>query len=263
METTEPARHNTLFPNVLAGLIIGFTEIIVAVSLASLVFSGTMNSYLARGIAAMLVTVVVHLVITGLFSSFKNAISSIQDNPVVVLSVSVVALLGSNPLASDELFATVIALILTMTLLTGVFLVLLGTFRLGGLVRYIPYPVIGGFLAGTGWLLAQGGIGSMISYPLNLTTLGNLFAADQLGLWFPGTVFGLLLFFAVQRLNHWAVLPAMLLGGLVLFYVVLLFSGTSIEQAIANGLLLGNLGDRSIWQPLPLGELTQADWGAI
>ena len=38
------------------------------------------------------------------------------------------------------------------TLLTGLVFWLLGHFRLGGLVRFLPYPVVGGFLAGTGWL---------------------------------------------------------------------------------------------------------------
>ncbi len=37
----------------------------------------------------------------------------------------------------------------------GISLWMLGFFRLGRLVRYVPYPVIGGFLAGTGWLLVD------------------------------------------------------------------------------------------------------------
>ena len=32
----------------------------------------------------------------------------------------------------------------------------LGAFRLGGLMRFIPYPVIGGFLAGSGLLILVG-----------------------------------------------------------------------------------------------------------
>ena len=29
---------------------------------------------------------------------------------------------------------------------------------MGKLIRFVPYPVVGGFLAGTGWLLFKGGI---------------------------------------------------------------------------------------------------------
>lgn len=37
----------------------------------------------------------------------------------------------------------------------------LGVFRLAGLVRFLPYPVAGGFGSGTGWLLFVGGISTM------------------------------------------------------------------------------------------------------
>ncbi len=51
-----------------------------------------------------------------------------------------------------------IAATLVVTVLCGVVFALLGRFRLGNLVRFVPYPVVGGFLAGTGWLLFKGGI---------------------------------------------------------------------------------------------------------
>ncbi len=44
------------------------------------------------------------------------------------------------------------------TALTGVVLWGLGRFRLGALVRFVPFPVIGGFLAASGWLLVTGGV---------------------------------------------------------------------------------------------------------
>ena len=59
-----------------------------------------------------------------------------------------------------------------MTLLTGITFLVLGTFRLGNLVRFVPYPVVGGFLAGTGWLLLKGGIGVASSIELHLRTFG-------------------------------------------------------------------------------------------
>ena len=47
--------------------------------------------------------------------------------------------------------ATVIAAFMVTTLVTGLFL-LLGRLKLGNLVRYIPYPVTGGFFAGIGYI---------------------------------------------------------------------------------------------------------------
>ena len=51
-----------------------------------------------------------------------------------------------------------IAATLVVTVLCGAVFFALGKFKLGNLVRFVPYPVVGGFLAGTGWLLLKGGI---------------------------------------------------------------------------------------------------------
>ena len=40
-----------------------------------------------------------------------------------------------------------------MTLLAGAVMFLIGALRWGQLLRFVPYPVVGGFLAATGWLL--------------------------------------------------------------------------------------------------------------
>ena len=44
------------------------------------------------------------------------------------------------------------------TLVTGMLLFAIGALRLGQLLRFVPYPVIGGFLAASGWLLISGSV---------------------------------------------------------------------------------------------------------
>ena len=73
------------------------------------------------------------------------------------------------------------------TVLTGVFFFVLGRFRLGGLVRYLPYPVIGGFLAGTGWLLVRGSVGVMADVPLGFAMLGALASPEVAVRWLADT----------------------------------------------------------------------------
>jgi sulfate permease, SulP family len=46
------------------------------------------------------------------------------------------------------------------------------------------------------------------------------------------------------------------------FYVGLLLSGTSIDTARQQGLLIGAISEGSVWQ-LPFADLLQADWGAV
>ena len=54
---------------------------------------------------------------------------------------------------------------------------------MAGLIRFIPYPVVGGFLAGTGWLLVQGAFGVVAHLPLDFGNLSALCAAPALRQW--------------------------------------------------------------------------------
>jgi sulfate permease, SulP family len=225
-----PTLLSRLLPNITAGLVIGFIEVIFSVSIASLIFSGPLKPYLPRGIAVVLVTSTLCMLISAVFARVDEVISGLQENPAVLLTLAA-ASLGGVLAGGSDLLPTVLMLILVTTLLTGLFMLLLGVFRLGGLMRYIPYPVIGGFMAGTGWLLAQGSIGIMADYPLELDTLGRLMQPDQLLLWIPGVVFGLVLFFGIHGINHYTAMPGLMIGGLIVFFVLLLIGGMSIDQA--------------------------------
>ncbi len=247
---------------IVAGLVIGFIEVIIALSLASLIFTGELQPALPRGIGVMLITGAVHMVLTAGFSSVSSTVSSTQDHPATLLAVAIAALVAQMPTGPTTV-STVFVLILVTTLLAGVFVTLLGAFRLGRLVRYIPYPVIGGFIAGAGWLLAQGSIGAMAAYPLSFATLPDLLNPDQLLLWGPGVIFALVLFFGLRLIKHTLTLPTLLIGGLVVFFAALWFTGTSIESATARGMLLGSSGEHVLWVPLPLDDVARADWTVI
>ncbi len=251
-------------PGVTAGLLSGITEVFFAISLAALVFSGDLSQHLTYGIGIAFFTGMVTIAAVSLFSSLPGVIAGIQDSPNVVLAATVAALAGTLVVSSvEERFAAVVATIVLATLLTGVFLFLLGAFRLGKLVRFIPYPVVGGFLAGTGWLLTLGAVELLADAPLTLAGLPALFQADTLAHWLPGLAFGLALLVAVQRVDHWLVLPGMLLGSIAVFYIILAVTGTPLAEAAAQGWMLSAMPEQSVWQPPNPAILLAADWGAI
>jgi len=156
----------------------------------------------------------------------------------------------------------VLIAIAVSTFLTGGFLLAMGVFKLGGLVRYIPYPVVGGFLAGTGLLLAQGSIGAMADYPLTVSNLPALLKTDQIILWLPGVFCAAVLFLGLRNIKHSLAMPLLLIGLLVLFYLGLSISDVSIERARQMGLLLGQVGAVQ-WRPPSPALLLAADWRAI
>jgi SulP family sulfate permease len=257
-------RPKNLLPSLTSGIVLGISEVIFAISLGSLVFSGKLAVYFPYGVGAALVTAATVMIVTALTSKIPGVIGSTQDGSSVILAVIAAALVGAVRVTSSQgLLATVLVAISLTTLLTGIVFLTLGFFKLGGLVRFVPYPVVGGFLAGTGWLLATGSFGVMTQYSLNLANLPALFQSAQLIQWIPGVLFALALFFGLRRFQHFLAMPAILLGSIAVFYLVLLVTGTSIESATTQGLLLGKVSGEAIWQPLALNNLLTADWAAI
>ena len=67
------------------------------------------------------------------------------------------------------------------TALTGILLLALGLTRAGGAIRFIPYPVIGGFLSATGWLMVNGAVRVITDHGLSPSTFKVLVSAATLG----------------------------------------------------------------------------------
>ena len=67
-----------------------------------------------------------------------------------------------------------IAVTVVVTVLTGVVFLVLGMCKRGNLIRFVPYPVVGGFLAGAGWLLLKGGLDVASGILPSVATFGEL-----------------------------------------------------------------------------------------
>jgi SulP family sulfate permease len=256
-------RPQRLLPILTVALISGLVVTTYQISFGSLIFSGDLSAYLSRGIGFCLMGAVLIGGIEALLSSNPGmeAIPTVGSAVIVAtMAAGISQELSSSP---DQVFPTVTAAITVASLLTGGTFLALGWFRLGNLIRYIPYPVIGGFLAGTGWLVASGSLKTMAGIPLSLANLGQLAQAEALLLWLPGVIFGVALLLIVRRFKHYLITPLMILGAAALFYLVLWRSGTSIQQAIQLGLLFKPFPPGALWQPPPLGELASVDWSAI
>lgn len=141
------------FANILSGSLIALVNISVAVSVAALLFAQTDPRLMVPGIAILLIGTLVTGLGGSLFSHFHSVICSPRNGLVPVFAVMVTGIyasFGSEYSIAAE--ATIIAAFMVTTLVTGLFLLLLGRLKLGNLVRYIPYPVTGGFFAGIGYI---------------------------------------------------------------------------------------------------------------
>ena len=253
-----------LFSELVAGVLIAIIEIIFAVSFGSLIFRNQLSSHLSVGIGLVLVTTAILMIVISLLSRIPGVIGTAQDGPVVILAVMAASLVAVLSTKGEQVqITTLLVTIAVASLLTGFFLLALGYFKLGGLARFIPYPVMGGFLAGTGWLLVQGSFGVMAGFTLTIKQIPALLQSDQIILWLPGVAFGIILFWGLRHIRHFLTLPGLLVGAILVFAFALFVTSTTSAEAASRGLLLGTVAQEVSWQPLGMDSLMSADWGAI
>jgi SulP family sulfate permease len=257
-------KPDILFPSITAGLIASIVTISLEISLAALIFSGDLDQFLAGGIGLMLFGAFAVGIVIALTTSLPGMVGLPQDTPAAIMALVAgaigVSMRGQSPQA---VYTTVVAAMSLTSILTAVFFLLLGWFKASGFVRYIPYPVVGGFLAGTGYLLVMGAFGVMLDKPLTLASLPQLFRADNLILWMPGAIFAITLLLVLRRWNHFLITPGAIILATALFYGYLWVAGIPVSEATSRGLLLGPFPAGGLYHPISLSALGLIDWGAI
>jgi len=201
-------KPDRLVPALSTGLVIGILMVMIAVSFAALIYAGDLSSFASSGIGFILMGTAIVSAVVALLGSHPSAIAIDQDISAAILALVAASTLGAIPAATPEQkFATIVILVIGSTLTTGLLFLLLGRYRLGDLIRFLPYPVVGGFLAGTGWLLATGAIGVMA----DATSGVALWQPETLARWLPGLVLALALLLVLKRYRHFLILPGMFL----------------------------------------------------
>src|SRR5258708_2723500 len=221
-----------------AGVVVAIFNILASASFAALIFAGPLEPYVSSGIYMALLTALVVGAVVALTSSCQGAIAIPEGRVAPILALLAASICAEMPDGTPEQKClSVLSAIVLVTVITGLFLFLLGRLRLGNLIRYIPYPVIGGFLAGSGWLLVKGAFRVMTGITLSMHDLPAFARPEVLIHWLPGLLFGALLFFGFRRLRHPLTLPVLLVGAILVFWVSELGSGGSVAIARQNGWL--------------------------
>jgi len=177
-----PGSKSLLFglgPNLAGGTICALVTLSYALSYAAFIFSGKdLEPHLPVGLHAALTATWLTALVVALGSSFRFAIAGADSNATASLALiasSLSAKLAAEGVTDQRLGATVLMMLMIGAVWAGLVVFLLGAFRRGGLVRFIPYPVAGGFLAGTGFLIVSGGL-KLLSAPPHVPMLGWLIA---------------------------------------------------------------------------------------
>ena len=263
-ETVPGERRAGVIGTVVAGLVIGAVEVIFAGAFAALVFGGYLEFYfLDDAVGLFLGAAALTLGLMAWLAGRRGIVGSLQAIGAVVMGVvSASAVVHTGGSAAD-LFSTVVAAIMVATVLTGLVALWLGARRRGDLIRFVPYPVVGGFIAGTGWLLAKAGVYVAAGGSPFYNKLGDLIGATPVQHWAPALAFGVVLLIADRTIRRPLVIPAVIAIGLVVFVVAMIATGSSVDDVRADGWLLGSFDSGALWKTWTFNAFTGADWIAV
>lgn len=221
-----------------AGLVTSVMAVAYGLSFAALIFAPPLTPWIAYGIAATFLTSAVSAAIVALRGSIPFTIAGPDGATAAVTATLVGALLLQLNAegAPDDLLAPVMIVMALSAALTGILLCGLGLARAGGAIRFIPYPVIGGFLGATGWLMVSGAVRVVTDHGLTLSSIESLLTAPVLAKLGATASVALALYLALRRRGENPyILPAILLAGIAAAHVALALAGVSPAEARAQG----------------------------
>jgi SulP family sulfate permease len=172
--------------DMIAGLVASVVLIANIVSFGALMFPGDLSAGISTAIWAMLIGSCIGGVWIALSTSLPPLATGI-DSPTGAVLVLLSASTGAGVVAaggSPQTAVQSVMLIFTAaTLMSGALLYGLGACRWGSYFRFVPYFVVGGFLAATGWFLIAGGLRMTTGRTLalrNLATAWTMIEAAKL-----------------------------------------------------------------------------------
>jgi sulfate permease, SulP family len=206
-------------------------------SYALLIFAGPLAPYLSYGVAATFISSAIIATVLALASSLPFAIGGVDSSTAAMTGILASSLVermtAADPAAS--LLAPVLITLGLSAAATGIVLCCFGVTRMGRAIRYVPYPVVGGFLGATGCLLISGAVHVITGQRLQFATLGqfaNILTLSELA---AACAMALILYLTWHRSRNPFGLPIILIGGVIAAHIAFRFLGISLAEAQASG----------------------------
>ncbi len=257
------------FSAVIIGAVIGLVILITAISYGALIFSGPLGAFRAQGISLAIISTIVSGIIFTIYSGAERSLPVPDDDtlPILALALSLIAAsVGANSIDPDDVFFTTVAAITITTACCGIFFLLIGSFKLGGVVQYLPYSVIGGYFAGAGWLLLLGSMKVLLNIELdtleNVSTIYNKENLIKIGacllVALTITILGL-------RFPKGVAIPIAMLINIVLFFVVARLTGFEPNELLHADWLIGpfSTSDETLSATIALEAVSGAHWQSV
>lgn len=247
-----------MLPAMSAGIGSGLSLLGAQVAFGIFIFSGALAPYSSQGVGLILFGNFAACLLVALIGGYRGAIAGLT--PVLVFVMATIA--GTVETEGEKLFATTAGALIISAVALGVCCLLIGRFRLANLLRFIPYPVAGGFVAGIGGAVCLAAM-SMMNANLDWRMPSTLLEPTALWTWLPGFAYGAALYGAMKYWKNPLILPASIVLGIGAYHLALSSLGLSGEEARAAGLLLTSTVQGNLWPVLLPADFLHVDWSAM
>lgn len=243
-----------------AGLLASVVLIANVVSFGALMFPGDLSAGAPMAIWAMLIGSCIGGVWIALATTIPPLATG-MDSPTGVALVLLSATAASGIVAtggSPQTAVQTVMLIFTVaTVMSGALLYGLGACRLGSYFRFVPYFVVGGFMAATGCLLIAGGVRMAIGHGFSFGSLATTWEAMEEAK-LAGAAGTLMVLLALRRWVKSALaMPVALLAMWLAWAIVLRSLGVHGPD---HGWYLPSLGALTTWSPFEAARTSHLTW---
>ena len=208
-----------------------------AIAFGVTVISPLGPSYAAQGAMAGILGTIVLGLIAPTFGGTNRLITSPSAPAAAVMAAYSVELARSGTAPAAAL------LLLTLVgLLCGILQLTFGVARLGRLIKYMPYPVVSGFMTGVGLVIVVGQVPKFLGVPKGTSFLASLVAVTQWN--WKGVVVGAItaaVMLVAPKITKTipAAIQGLVAGGVA--YVALGFSHPEMFTLAGNKMVIGPL----------------------
>ena len=250
--------------DVFAGAICSTLSVAYCLSYAALIFSGPLQANLSHGVAVTFLSAAVGGSIVALRSSIPFAVAGPDSSAIVILATMAATLVRHLIARGDtELLGPVIIAMSLTTALTGALLCILGLTRAGRAIRFVPYPVIGGFLGATGWLMITGAMQVITDQAPVLSNIDAFFKVPIAEKVAAALAVAVLLHLLLRRSKSPFILPGMLFAAIALTYIVVFATGSSVTTAQTAGWMFRVAPEASLTLPWKPEMLAAFPWASM
>jgi SulP family sulfate permease len=251
--------------DILGGTAASVLAVTFGLSYSLLIFAGPLAPYLSYGIATTFITSAVLAAVIALRSSFPFAIAGPETSTAAMTGI-LASSLAEKMIATDpsaQVLAPVLLTFAFASVATGIVLCGFGLTRMGRAIRYVPYPVVGGFLGATGCLILLGAIRVITGIRPQFSTLGQ-FANPITGYELAAAgVMALVLYLTWHRSRTRFGLPVILIVGTLAAHVMFSLAGVSAVEAQTLGWTFQSPPQVSLMLPWSLHALEYYPWGEL